>query len=75
MINLRELDTSKVSAVTGVILTALTGIAYVQFRPKEYVPHDEKLAPFIRVVGYSLFGLAAYEMWRTYLMFKHGDSE
>ena len=75
MMSLRNLDTSKVNAVVAVALTALTGIAYIQFKPKEYIPHDEKLEPFIRAVGYGLFGLAAYEGWRTYMMFKHGDTE
>lgn len=75
MISLRDLDTSRVQAVTGVILTALTGIAYIQFAPKKYIPHDAKLEPYIRVIGYGLFGLAGYEAWRTYKMFKHGDTE
>jgi len=75
MISLRNLDTSKFNAVTGVVLTALTGIAYIQFQPKKYIPHDAKLEPYIRVIGYGLFGLAAYESWRIFKMFKHGEAE
>lgn len=74
MKSLRELDTSKAYAITGVVFTALTGLTYIQFKPKEYIPHDQKLEPVIRGVGYALFGLAAYEAWRTYLMFKHGET-
>ena len=61
--------------MVAVALTALTGIAYIQFKPKEYIPYDKTAEPIVRAVGYGLFGLAAYEAWRTFLMFKHGESE
>lgn len=75
MISLRELDTSKVHALMGVGLAALAGISYIQFKPKEYIPYDSKIEPFVRAAGYALVAMAGYEAYRTFLMFKHGETE
>lgn len=68
--NLRTLDYSRLEVVTSAVITGLSALSFIQFKPSSKIPLDEKVAPAIRVIGYGLLGLAGYQLYRSIVLMR-----
>lgn len=68
--DLAKIDTSKAEALIYAGVTALSGIGLIKFEVDRKIPMDETVAPFAKILGYGLVGIAAYQLWRSYMQWK-----
>ena len=70
MLDLAKVDTRKFEDIITSGATALSGFGFIKFKPQKQIPFDETVAPFAKIIGYGLLGLAAYQLWRSYMLWK-----